>query len=96
MVKELPPGAVRIHLTRNENVLRGRGPVEKESLSLAIFERMQSCYEHWTNPIYGDNPSPNITRQRLIDNARAEVEVAIAKFVRRYGDGTLRSPDDDR
>jgi len=90
---ELPPGAVRVHLTRNENVLRGRGPLRKESLSLTIFEWMESAYEHWTDPKYGDNPSPNITRKRLIDNARSETELAIAEFIRRYGDGALSKED---
>ncbi len=81
----------RVHWGRWQDVLRGRGRLEKESLSLEIFEAMVSSYQSWTDPQFGDNPEPAELRERLIQNAREETEAAVAEFVAKFGDGEIRS-----
>ena len=51
--KLIPKGAIRIHLYPYRNVLKPRGSMEKESLGLAIYERLTGNYDDWTNPEYG-------------------------------------------
>lgn len=71
----------KMHLYSHENILRPRGGVmEKESLSLHVFERLQSAFEEWTDEKYGDNP----TRKELIDtlqkNLKEEMRIAWQRF----------------
>ena len=77
----VPEGAVQIHLGNPERVLLGRGPCEKESLSLVIYEMLISTFEHWTDPRYGDNPDEVELAGRLAHNAKKELEAALEKFI---------------
>ena len=76
----VPEGAIQIHLGSPLRVLFGRGPCEKESLSLDIFERLVSTYEHWTDPHYGDSPDEDELYKQIVANAKLELERALAKF----------------
>lgn len=76
-----PEGAVKVHLYDYHNVLRPRGSMEKESLSLSLYERLVSAFEHWTDPNYGDNPKKEELVEGLKDNLREEVETAWRQFL---------------
>ena len=76
-----PTGTIRIHLYSHRNVLKPRGgTMEKESLGLVIYERLQGVYEEWTDPKYGDNPEVSELLKQLRKNLMAEVEAAWNKF----------------
>ena len=78
---EIPTGTIRIHLYSFRNVLRPRGgTMEKESLGLDIYERLQGAYEEWTNPKYGDNPEASEVLKQIRKNLMEEVETAWNKF----------------
>lgn len=82
----------RVHLYPWQDVLRPRGGVmQNESLSAEVFERMARAYSEWTDPEYGDLPEPAELRERIINNARAEMEAAIRAFVLRFGDERPRT-----
>ena len=76
----IPEGAIQIHLGSPQRVLFGRGPCQKESLSLDIYERLVLTYEHWTDQRYGDNPDEDELYEQIVANAKLELERALAKF----------------
>jgi len=82
--EELLPGAVQIHFGSYGNVLLGRGPLEKESLSLVIFEQMEAEFETWTDPKYGDNPKSLDLVAQIILNASSELDTAIMAFKKNH------------
>ena len=55
--------------------------MKKESLGLAIYERLTSNFEDWSNQKYGDNPRPDELLQQLRKNLMSEVEAAWEKFI---------------
>ena len=77
----IPDGAIRIHIYPFRNVLKPRGSMKKESLGLAIYERLVSTFEDWSNLEYGDNPSEEELLKQLRKNLLSEVEVAWDKFI---------------
>lgn len=77
----LPPDAVRVHMYNSENVLRPRGHMKKDSIGVTILERLNSCYEEWTNSEYGDNPSEDELLQLLERNLQQEVVGAWKEFL---------------
>lgn len=80
-IKKLPKNAVRIHLYNVQNVLRPRGgKLQKESLSLYIYDKLNSVYEDWTNLDYGDNPSKKELLEIVENNMIEEVQLAWEKF----------------
>lgn len=80
----IPEGAKRIHLYRFENMLRPRGGVaQKESLSLIIAEQLQTYFESWTDPEYGDSRPRGEVLAGLEQVLKEEVSVAWAVFARR-------------
>ena len=48
--------AKQVHLGSVEYILKPRGPLEKESLSSYILERLKCNFDSWTDPKYSDNP----------------------------------------
>jgi len=79
--KSIPKGAIKIHLYPYRNVLKPRGSMKKESLGLAIYERLKSTFEDWTDPDYGDNPNEEELLKQLRENLLSEVETAWDKFI---------------
>jgi hypothetical protein len=75
-----PPQYKRVHLGRPDNSLNPRGPMEKESLSLIVFERLKSSFEHWTNPEYSDSLKPEEMVAMLEEQFRAEMQSAWEAF----------------
>jgi len=84
--EKMPKGAIQIHFGRFENVLRGRlqEPCAKGSLAADILERLESAYESWTDPKYGDNPEVLELRDALLDNAADELQMATDEFLSRH------------
>ena len=79
--KSIPETAIRIHLYSYKNVLKPRGSMKKESLGLEIHERLESVFEDWSDPNYGDNPSRSELLKQLRKNLFSEVESAWDKFI---------------
>ncbi len=78
VTQEQLDAAQRVHLYSFENVLRPRGRyMAKEGLGLCIFEKLQSAFESWTDPVYGENPSREVLMKTLGDNARAALQAAL-------------------
>ena len=79
----LPKGAIQIHLYNCSNVLRPRGHMKKESIGVTVLERLESAYESWTDPQYGDNPDESALLEILKQNLQQEVEGAWKEFIKR-------------
>jgi len=71
----------RIHLYNINDVLRPRGSMKKESLGETILERLQSVYESWTNPEFGDNPDIDDLYKAMEKNLHEEVDGAWKEFI---------------
>lgn len=74
----------RIHFYPIENVLRprgGGGEMQKESLSLSIYERLMGAAESWTNPEYGDSVSLTEAMEIILRNLDEEVALAKQRFI---------------
>ena len=80
MAQGLPPGAKRIHLGPYTNALGPRSSVEKESLSLIIFEALQGAYQHYTDPGCTDNPDRGELLRSLGAQFEAELKAAWTAF----------------
>lgn len=72
--------AVRIHLYGAQNMLKSKGTMQKESLSLKIFERLQATFESWTDHKYGDSLPPKEVLKRLKFNLNNQVASAWSEF----------------
>ena len=82
---EIPEGAVRVHLYKVENVLRPRGPMEKESIGQYIKDKLQGAYESWTDPEYGDRIDPVLLLHLLHNNLMEEVNAAFGQMLGELG-----------
>jgi hypothetical protein len=81
----------RVHRYDWRDVLRPRGEMAEESLSLEIFNQMVAVYETWTDSAYGDLPDLPELRGQIIHNARDAVEEAIEAFAKRFGNSEERT-----
>ena len=77
----IPKGAIKIHLYHFKNGLRPRGTMQKESISLVIYERLISAFEDWSKPEYGDNPNSSELLKLLKNNLTEEIDAAWKKFI---------------
>ena len=75
-----PHNAARVHLHTFDNILHPRGPMGKESLGRMIADRMLAAYEEWCDEDYADSRSPVVVRDKIIENARLELERAFDQF----------------
>lgn len=73
--------AKQVHLTNVKSVLRPRGSLQKESLSIYLLERLETNYEYWTDPKYSDNPPTNLLLKLLEKNLQGEVSIAWHEFL---------------
>lgn len=71
----------RFHLYSVEDVLRPRGSMQKESLSLDIYRRLILIFESWSNGGYADALPFKELKDRILANLREEVDAAIEAFV---------------
>lgn len=85
-INELPEGAVQVHMYPPELMLCPRGPMKKESLSLRIFEDLESTLESWTDPKYGDSISPEEALKVLESRLASEVKFAWNAFLEKLSD----------
>ncbi len=81
MRSDIPRNAVYVHRYPVDHVLAPRGSMQKESLGLAILERLITEGESWSDPKYGDNPKPDAFRYHLRANLNREVENAWRAFI---------------
>ena len=70
-----------VHLYNPTDMLRPRGTGEKESISLYISERLNNCFEDWTDLKYSDSLGDDETIRILIMNLISETENAINTFL---------------
>jgi len=78
--KDIPKGAVQVHMYDFSDVFRPRGHMKKESVGQYLLEKLESAYESWTNPKYGDNPDSTELLNTLHENLKEEMEGAWKKF----------------
>lgn len=71
----------RIHLYDVKNVLMPRGSMMKESFGLYLLERLQSSYDSWTDPQFGDNPDEYELLQLIHNNLIGEVDKVWINFI---------------
>jgi len=76
----IPENAKRIHLYNFDDILRPRGTLEKESLSLYVEDRLTSSYESWSDPEYGDIPRKKELLEKLKINLISEIYNAWVSF----------------
>ena len=76
----VPEGGVRIHLYDVKEVLRPRGTLEKESLSLTVAEFLESALRDVTNPEYGDSMPIDEAVRYIMFNMGGEVAAAVRRF----------------
>lgn len=75
----------QIHFYDQKNILRPRGgEMEKESLSLSIYEKLESAFESWTDKKYGDALSRAGAIKQIEKNAKEEFETAMKAFKQKY------------
>ena len=91
--KEIPEGAVQLHLYEFRNVLRPRGHMEKESISEYILDKLLGAYESWTDPKYGDNPDEATLLKLLQTNMKEEMDGAFREFIRRINTETPKDSE---
>jgi len=72
--------AKRIHLYDSTDILRPRGSLKKESLSLKIYELLKSYYEEWSNSKYSDSLPKVSLLSRLEINLNEEIQIGLKKF----------------
>jgi hypothetical protein len=76
-----PPNADRMHPYPLERILKPRGEMEEESLSLKIYEILMAAYDNWTDTAYVDNPDPQNLLETLAENYHDEVCTAWDRFI---------------
>ncbi len=54
--------------------------MQKESLSLYLYEKLNALYKFWTDPKYGDNPDTEILIKTLKENLLEETTIAWENF----------------
>jgi len=92
-VKEIPQGAVLIHMYEFRDVLRPRGHMEKESIGVYMLDKLLSTYKSWTNPKYGDNPDEAILLKLLQINMKEEMDGAFREFIRQINTTPKKDSD---
>ncbi|RLI63339.1 MAG: hypothetical protein DRO67_05870 [Candidatus Asgardarchaeum californiense] len=55
--------------------------MEKESIAPYLLERLQSSYESWSDPQFGDNPDSYELLLLLHTNLKGEVEKVWKAFI---------------
>ena len=80
-LKNIPEGAVQVHLYKPEGMLKPRASMIKESLGLKICEELISYYKSWTDSKYGDNPSQAEVLSILKKNLDDEVAASWKTFL---------------
>lgn len=84
LMKQLQQGkAKRQHLYDIRNILRPRGPMQKESLSLEIYRVLRDTFEYWSRPEYGDS----VTAEKLVPLLKHNLEQEVAVAWKRFSEG---------
>jgi len=71
----------QVHLYDFRNILMPRGTMQKESLSLYISEKLQSAFDSWTDPKYGDSLPKDVVLQKMYKNLLTQVIDAWDEFI---------------
>jgi hypothetical protein len=84
LMKQMQQGkAKRMHLYDIRNILRPRGPMRKESLSLEIYRVLREAFEYWSRPEYGDS----VTAEKLVPLLKHNLEQEVAIAWKRFSEG---------
>ena len=79
-VKDLPPGAVKVHFGTVDTALFPRGSMQKESVGEYLLDRLRDLRHQWTNKSYGDSVSREDATKALAEALCAEVQEVIMAF----------------
>jgi len=71
----------QVHLGTYQSVFRPRGAMMKNSLGQYMLEKLNSTFESWTDPKYGDNPHTAELLKTMHKNMMEEVELAWGEFL---------------
>lgn len=74
----------KIRLGSIETILRPRGSMEKESLGLTIFERLDSAIGWWTRSDYAETPPLSEVLAAARENLLDEVAAAWGNILVKY------------
>jgi hypothetical protein len=74
----------KVRLGSVKTILRPRGSMEKESIGLTIFERLESAIDWWTRNDYIDTPPLLETLATAKNNLYEEVEAAWNKLLSQF------------
>lgn len=88
-LSELPEGAVPVHSILPGDILRPRGSLEKESISLYLQERLRAEWVSWTDPKYDDSMEKVHAWQQICKNLMEEVEIAVTSLATELFPSTL-------
>ena len=77
-----PPQWSRVHLGSPESVFSPRGTMQKNSLSLANYEKLKDAFEQWTSPEYSDSLSDAEMTGFLEKEYEEETEAAWEAFMK--------------
>jgi len=71
----------QVHLGSYKFVFAPRGSMRKNSLGEYMLDKLNSAFESWTDPKYGDNPPVAELLETMHQNMMHEVELAWAEFL---------------
>ena len=74
----------KIRFGNVKNILKVRGSMEKESIGLTIFERLDAAIDWWTRGDYADTPTLLEVLTSAKKNLDEEVKAAWIKVIQRF------------
>ena len=84
LMRQIQLGQIkRTHLYDIRNILRPRGPMQKESLSLEIYDYLKEAFEYWSNLKYSDS----VTAEKLLPLLKRNLEQEVAIAWKRFSEG---------
>jgi hypothetical protein len=84
LMKQIQQGKTkRMHLYDIRNILRPRGSMQKESLSLKLYEYLREAFAYWSDPKYGDS----VTAEKLVPLLKHNLEQEVTIAWKRFSEG---------
>lgn len=76
----MPPQAKKVHMGSPDAALAPRGTLQKNSLSLYIYDKLRELHELWTDSQYSDSASDDEMVGILEKALESEVEQALRAY----------------